>query len=742
MEKLALNRQQRVVAFAGYAVLLALLQLLITGKVFHVDTWDLNALLINGLALFAFHLFDAPFFRTPSDSFPNSLGAGISLLAASTAVSPSLSNIVVGTRWVGICLTATVFMASVAAIWFDRRKAGTPKAQQYFDVAGYRVSADLGRGEVLFSFPFVVSTLSNYGENSSSMTWLLVAWFLVITVKPVETFIRLAQSLSAIRAGNTASDAIGVILRVDHPGLVRVHLDPKADWSRNHTIVGHLADGRKTRLLPIGTHLQNDRLVGTALIDAGATPALPGVLPGQVVMLPQSSLKTEEYGSGVVDGGDVVGIVCEDSRIDLLRFEVLVGSFIKEGEIVTTVGPSGPVFYQVIGGKTEEENFEGDPRGRTIATAVQLGILAGPNFRKNAWLPCMNEQVHRPVKVVASSAHEESVEGMQLGVVAGTDIQVHMSLNEAITHHTAILGMTGKGKTEVALDIIRHANLHGVKVFCVDFTGEYGARLSDTNPVPLGLDENRAEELDGKLFAADTGAYGAGEEKKALRAFSEATTADIKIAVDKFLRPPGGSVGIFELPKITNSKATLRATEMYLSSIMEWAKTHRRARRILIVLEEAHTIIPEHFGSGFDYDTQWIVGRISQIALQGRKYGVGLLLLSQRTALVSKSVLSQCNTYITFGLVDKTSLDYLANIYSGDHVALIPSLDQRQALVFGKAFNCDRPILIEIPFEQKKFDASEALSINLPEAAGQAAELSVEGAMAMHESGIPPEAKL
>ncbi len=123
-----------------------------------------------------------------------------------------------------------------------------------------------------------------------------------------------------------------------------------------------------------------------------------------------------------------------------------------------------------------------------------------------------------------------------------------------------------------------------------------------------------------------------------------------------FCLQSGPSLGIFELPEITNTKATLRATELYLSSIMEWARNNRRARRVLIVLEEAHTIIPETMGAGFDNDTQWIVGRISQIALQGRKYGVGLLIVSQRTALVSKSILSQCNTCITFSLFDKTSL--------------------------------------------------------------------------------------
>jgi uncharacterized protein len=95
-------------------------------------------------------------------------------------------------------------------------------------------------------------------------------------------------------------------------------------------------------------------------------------------------------------------------------------------------------------------------------------------------------------------------------------------------------------------------------------------------------------------------------------------------------------LAVLELTEISNSKATLRITELYLSTIMAWARQNRQARKVLIVLEEAHTIIPETVSSGFDNETQGVVGRIGQIALQGRKYGVGLLVISQCTALVSK----------------------------------------------------------------------------------------------------------
>ena len=131
----------------------------------------------------------------------------------------------------------------------------------------------------------------------------------------------------------------------------------------------------------------------------------------------------------------------------------------------------------------------------------------------------------------------------------------------------------------------------------------------------------------------------------------------------------------------------------------------------MLVLEEAHTVIPEMNIFGFDKgETLAVIGRMAQTPLQGRKFGVGLLIVSQRTALVSKTVLSQCGTCITFSLVDKTSLEYLASVYSEAHVKAIPNLLFLQALAHGKGISSERPIVFQIPFNQAKKDASEQLN--------------------------------
>jgi uncharacterized protein len=106
-----------------------------------------------------------------------------------------------------------------------------------------------------------------------------------------------------------------------------------------------------------------------------------------------------------------------------------------------------------------------------------------------------------------------------------------------------------------------------------------------------------------------------------------------------------------------------------------------------------------------------VVSRIGQIALQGRKYGVGLLVISQRT----ETILSQCNTFLTHSLIDQTSLTFLESVYCAQHVRSIPNLGRFEFLAAGKAIKAERPILLGRPFDQAKKDASDALRQPAPE---------------------------
>jgi len=417
--------------------------------------------------------------------------------------------------------------------------------------------------------------------------------------------------------------------------------------------------------------------------------------------------------SGVA-GARLVGFVVENSTIGIISFEVAANSGLKESDVIFARISGSDVFYQIIGAETVEESFDRNPRGTHVVRAAQLGVYSPHDgFTKYPWLPTMN----KPLFSVESRAFDPPTVGereFKIGKVPSTNVDVIVRIDDLIEFHTAILGVTGTGKTELALDIVREAVARGVKVFCVDFTGEYRHRLADLNPIFPSPTDQETKALEEKLFAVETGKYGAPDEKKALNAGISALRASTAKQMAEYLGNDGNNLAVFELAEIANTKASLRLTELYLSSIMEWARNNRRARQVLIVLEEAHTIVPEVHGAGFDFDTQFVVSRIGQIALQGRKFGVGLMVITQRTALVSKTILSQCNTFLTHSLIDQTSLNFLESVYSSQHTRLIPNLGQFEFLASGKAIKAERPIILVREFDPAKQKASDELRKPLP----------------------------
>ena len=110
---------------------------------------------------------------------------------------------------------------------------------------------------------------------------------------------------------------------------------------------------------------------------------------------------------------------------------------------------------------------------------------------------------------------------------------------------------------------------------------------------------------------------------------------------------------------------------------------------------------PSMAGVG-DYDSRGLVSKITQIALQGRKYRIGLLVIAQRTATVSKSILTQCNTVISFACYDDTSIQFLSNVFGAEYASLLPNLAPLHAVAYGKAVRSQRPLAVAIPYQEEK----------------------------------------
>jgi uncharacterized protein len=104
---------------------------------------------------------------------------------------------------------------------------------------------------------------------------------------------------------------------------------------------------------------------------------------------------------------------------------------------------------------------------------------------------------------------------------------------------------------------------------------------------------------------------------------------------------------------------------------------------VVIVLEEAQNYIPEH-----DRKDKTSISKkvFERIAREGRKYGMSLLVSSQRPSELSKTVLSQCNSFIVHRLQNPDDQKYVRQLVSAaneDILQQLPILPQQNAIIMG-----------------------------------------------------------
>ena len=131
-------------------------------------------------------------------------------------------------------------------------------------------------------------------------------------------------------------------------------------------------------------------------------------------------------------------------------------------------------------------------------------------------------------------------------------------------------------------------------------------------------------------------------------------------------------------------------------SVQQWAERDKQ-HPIALLCDEAHLYIPERHETGISEEG---LKSFERIAKEGRKYGVGLTVISQRPAEVNRTVLSQCNNFVAMRLTnadDQSVIRRLMPDTLGGFAELLPVLDIGEALVVGDAAILPSRIRIDEP---------------------------------------------
>lgn len=142
---------------------------------------------------------------------------------------------------------------------------------------------------------------------------------------------------------------------------------------------------------------------------------------------------------------------------------------------------------------------------------------------------------------------------------------------------------------------------------------------------------------------------------------------------------------------------------------MYWGRDYigvGKTRPLLMVFEEAHSYLPK--GGSSSVVAGYASKSIRRILKEGRKYGIGALIVSQRPSELDETILSQCGTFISLrltnpddqGRVKTTIPDTLARLTD-----LLPALRTGEAIIIGEATQI--PSRIRLPLIEPRPSSSD-----------------------------------
>ena len=163
-----------------------------------------------------------------------------------------------------------------------------------------------------------------------------------------------------------------------------------------------------------------------------------------------------------------------------------------------------------------------------------------------------------------------------------------------------------------------------------------------------------------------------------------------------------GSVTVIDLSLVPAEVVhiiTAVIARMTLEALQRYRKLqHGKTLPTVLVMEEAHTFIKRYHDDAENQNSAAICCQVfEKIAREGRKFGLGLVLSSQRPSELSPTVLSQCNSYLLHRISNDRDQELVHKLVPDNLRGLLrdlPSLPSRHAILLGWA--SELPVLVQM----------------------------------------------
>lgn len=726
--QLQLSQIQRVIVSLLYLSILGIILSIITGGLYRflfVTNLDSRIIFFTGAFLLILGNYVVePYFTKPADSLVNSLTVIMALLGLQD------NSLFVG-YFPLITFATLVFLLSILAVMLKGSRFG----RVVFQVISY-----LGSAKVIFSITYVLSIYS-YIDNARDFVILLLFWVMV-TFFDVIGF--LISKLSSLLRLVNAPGSIGVVLGFDNPLLYTVEISDKSLGLKYGDV---LAIGKPNGSFYIGVvtkikQLMSKDWVSIFLLTSYGEPVEVGEGVMRFRGVEDNVYKVDPNNRSV---GDIVnrneliknidrflGFVSAGSDIGTVNFVITRADYdIAEGDIINLDVAGEKTLYQVINGFTNKETLEQYcNHGFLSGLARKLGAYNEDRMELlvKKWLP----QMYSPVFAYAREDIPEQllVEIARKGVgrLPNTRFPVPVfDYDSLVTHNTAILGILGIGKSCLAFELISRVVRKGIKVICIDLTNQYG-NADKGLPAYIEQDflmEEIPQDLINHLKAtkSQSGSSNAPSEwgnvshykeilRQVISGFYESEKSVLILNPDWHpVTRAATNYKVAEHHDLTAAEKTRIISEMVFLKARSLGESSEA--RIWLVYEEAHSLIPEWNSVAYEGDKAATNGT-AKVILQGRKYGLGCLAITQRTANISKSILNQCNTIFALRVFDDTGKQFLENYIGKDYSSILPTLEERHAVCIGKALKLKQPVIIQL---NNMRHCQEALDCSMAETA-------------------------
>ncbi|MEM3693535.1 MAG: ATP-binding protein [Candidatus Bathyarchaeia archaeon] len=364
-----------------------------------------------------------------------------------------------------------------------------------------------------------------------------------------------------------------------------------------------------------------------------------------------------------------------------------------------------------------------------------------------------NDEISRFFTLLSSQrlTGEDQAYMIKIGVHRGLRIPVFLDLNALAKGHMFISGMTRSGKSTFAINLIAKSREINPKPHFVVFDRrseysiltDFGAtmipyhrflprtRLLNGETVASRLGVNPRTSL-GRLISESVEALAAEEREVTKESLMEKaeTLASMVLSRDKdrilrrldwILRTKGGfleakeevidiieaimknEILIIDFSVDTDVDQQHVAAKHIIKEIIEKAMVHRNEGdfAVILVIEEVQYLAPEK-GLKIEVGNPERIGvdkALVEAISQAGGYNVGFLILTQRPAYASKSIISQCNSVACFRLMSGNDQEAIIRYseYGNERLSdYLPGLADHEAMVWGIASPVPFPIIVEM----------------------------------------------